>query len=216
MRGETDVAPSLLRLREKKNTAGKVAEAKSGDRTNIGSYLIPHCQPCPSTQRPTAKKINSMTMVSTLSPRCWNLPSLGGIGEFPFGSSSSFANNGGTGSNSWDKERRKRQRKLYPCQITAFSPLLPRYWYLPSPRGLADFPLARPPSPPSTVSKAPSPKTRGRRRIRRTPRLFRLLILIWLVGENNTCGYCLRYSDNVRKQVLLWVFTLLIRDVDSS
>ena len=36
IRGETEVAPPQLRLREKENIAHRVTEARSWDRTNIG------------------------------------------------------------------------------------------------------------------------------------------------------------------------------------
>ena len=39
MSGEPDVAPPLLRLREKENISHKVTEARSRDRKNIGVML---------------------------------------------------------------------------------------------------------------------------------------------------------------------------------
>ena len=52
-----------------------------------------------------------MTTVSPLSPRYWNLPSLGGVGifYFAFSSSSSYSINGGTGSVSWENREEEKE-----------------------------------------------------------------------------------------------------------
>ena len=59
--------------------------------------------------------------------------------------------------------------------MVVVSPLYPLCWHLPSPGASAGFTLACPPPPLSTVALNPSTETRGRSRISRTHRPFRIM-----------------------------------------
>ena len=62
-------------------------------------------------------------------------------------------------------------------RMTSVYPLLLRCCHLPSPGGLTGFTLACPVPPKSTVAPAPSPETMGRRRIRRTPFPYQIMVV---------------------------------------
>ena len=82
MRGDTEVAPPLIRLREKENTSHMGMKARSGDRKNIGVMFDTPLPALPVHTNTNSETINRTTTVYPLLLYCWHLPSQGGLADF--------------------------------------------------------------------------------------------------------------------------------------
>ena len=79
-----------------------------------------HRQPLPSPQRPTAKTIKKMTAVSPLAPRCWYLPSPGGMEDFPSDPPPTLSSTVALAASLDTREQRRRRRTPRPRRLMHF------------------------------------------------------------------------------------------------